>query len=162
MPNSWFGFGIGRATSNSNTLAGTVSSRHPGSQSPPVLALLSLASLFFYSVHTQPSYSGLFTSTRERPDVSCVYPSSPQIVARAHESIRIEGPHNAVVILETMSLTQSAAAAALTVASGGKDKHRKPHEPSHDRDLYTQLVISIVLGLGAFLSFCVCLTCLCW
>ena len=64
----------------------------------------------------------------------------------------------AVVTLETMSLTQSAATAALTVASGGKDKHRKPYEPSQNRDLYTQLVISIVLGLGAFLSFCVCLS----
>ena len=31
-------------------------------------------------------------------------------------------------------------------------------QTSEQRDLYTQFVISIALGLGAFLAFCVCLS----
>lgn len=55
-----------------------------------------------------------------------------------------------------MSLTQSAAAAMLTVV----DAPIEVHEPSwgdqtDSRDLYTQFVISLTIGLGAFLAFCV-------
>ena len=31
-------------------------------------------------------------------------------------------------------------------------------QTSEQRDLYTQFVISIALGLGAFLAFCVCIS----
>ncbi|OOF95878.1 hypothetical protein ASPCADRAFT_207209 [Aspergillus carbonarius ITEM 5010] len=58
-----------------------------------------------------------------------------------------------------MSLTESAAAAMLTVAAV-VDSPIDVHEPRWDdqtrgRDLYTQLVISLMVGLGAFFSFCV-------
>ncbi|KAF5866169.1 hypothetical protein ETB97_000703 [Aspergillus alliaceus] len=59
-----------------------------------------------------------------------------------------------------MSLTVAAAAAMLT-ASVESDNPGGGHEPTWgdptrgQRDLYTQLVISLALGLVAFLSFCV-------
>lgn len=61
-----------------------------------------------------------------------------------------------------MSLAESAATAVRAVASSTvTNQPGSVHEPWRDqmrgqRDLYTQLVISCVLGLGAFLSFCVC------
>lgn len=58
-----------------------------------------------------------------------------------------------------MSLTESAAAAMLTAAVV-VDSPIDVHEPRWDdqtrgRDLYTQLVISLLVGLSAFFSFCV-------
>jgi hypothetical protein len=59
-----------------------------------------------------------------------------------------------------MSLTEAAAAAMLTAVVEG-DRPGGGHEPTWgdqargQRDLYTQLVISLALGLSAFLSFCV-------
>ncbi|KAE8383736.1 hypothetical protein BDV26DRAFT_250688 [Aspergillus bertholletiae] len=60
-----------------------------------------------------------------------------------------------------MSSTLSAAAAILTVAAAGDDNdnpdgHRGYQDPTRgQRDLYTQLVISLALGLSAFFSFCI-------
>ncbi|KAE8152417.1 glycogen debranching enzyme [Aspergillus avenaceus] len=54
-----------------------------------------------------------------------------------------------------MSLTETAAAAILTAAVTD-DRPPNLGDPSRgQRDLYTQLVISLALGLSAFLSFCV-------
>ncbi|KAF9884651.1 hypothetical protein FE257_001404 [Aspergillus nanangensis] len=61
-----------------------------------------------------------------------------------------------------MSVTDSAVAAMLTAATFMADEP-KPGEPGRtwddqtrgQRDLYTQLVVSVALGLCAFLSFCV-------
>ncbi|KAI3085617.1 hypothetical protein CBS147343_2513 [Aspergillus niger] len=58
-----------------------------------------------------------------------------------------------------MSLTESAAAAMLTAAVV-VDSPIDVHEPRWDdqtrgRDLYTQLVISLLVGLSAFFSFCI-------
>jgi hypothetical protein len=58
-----------------------------------------------------------------------------------------------------MSLTTSAATALWTVlADDPDDNGRERHwedQIKQQRDLYTQIVISSALGLGAFLSFCV-------
>jgi hypothetical protein len=59
-----------------------------------------------------------------------------------------------------MSLTASAASAALTLLADGPDDGSKrpwrPNDPvKEQRDLYTQFVISTALGLSAFLAFCV-------
>ncbi|KAE8140755.1 glycogen debranching enzyme [Aspergillus pseudotamarii] len=62
--------------------------------------------------------------------------------------------------LQHMSVTESAAAAIITAAIKN-DKLGGGHEPTWgdqakgQRDLYTQLIISLTLGLSAFLSFCV-------
>lgn len=59
-----------------------------------------------------------------------------------------------------MSMTEAAAAAIITAAVIN-DKPGGGHEPTWgdqtrgQRDLYTQLIISLTLGLSAFLSFCV-------
>lgn len=61
-----------------------------------------------------------------------------------------------------MSLTSSAAAEILTAAAVVIEKPDDPHEPRWgdqtrgQRDLYTQLVLSLALGLTAFFAFCVC------
>lgn len=59
-----------------------------------------------------------------------------------------------------MSLTASAATAALTVLADKPDddggETRWADQTRYQRDLYTQFVISFVLGLAAFLTFCVC------
>lgn len=60
-----------------------------------------------------------------------------------------------------MSLA-SAATATLAVASAvatnnpGRSDPRWDDQTRGQRDLYTQFVISVALGLSAFLSFCVC------
>ncbi|KAJ6169122.1 hypothetical protein N7497_001965 [Penicillium chrysogenum] len=59
-----------------------------------------------------------------------------------------------------MSLTASAASAALTLLADGPDDGSKrpwrPNDPvKEQRDLYTQFVISTALGLSAFLAFCI-------
>ncbi|KAJ5541614.1 hypothetical protein N7494_006690 [Penicillium frequentans] len=57
-----------------------------------------------------------------------------------------------------MSLTASAAATVWTVLADDPDNGGEPRwedQTKHHRDLYTQLVISFALGLGAFMSFCV-------
>lgn len=60
-----------------------------------------------------------------------------------------------------MSLAESAATAVHVIASStATNRPGGVHEPwqrqtKSQRDLYTQLVISSVLGLGAFLAFCV-------
>ncbi|PYH99927.1 glycogen debranching enzyme [Aspergillus ellipticus CBS 707.79] len=68
-------------------------------------------------------------------------------------------PIHRIAVLGVMSLTESAAAAMLTVASvveGPIDVHEPRWEDqTRGRDLYTQLVISLTIGLSAFLSFCV-------
>lgn len=59
-----------------------------------------------------------------------------------------------------MSLTASAATAVWTVLADDPDDGRERRwedQTKEQRDLYTQFVISCALGLGAFLSFCVCL-----
>ena len=62
-----------------------------------------------------------------------------------------------------MSFAASAVAASTAVASAvaTNDPDRRPplwdDQTRNQRDLYTQLIISSALGLGAFLSFCVCL-----
>lgn len=70
-----------------------------------------------------------------------------------------------------MSLTQSAATALLTTIAFVVEEPADPgtpREPPWDdqtrgqRDLYTQLVISLALGLSAFFSFCVCSPCHCY
>lgn len=61
-----------------------------------------------------------------------------------------------------MPLTASVATASLAVASAVGTDGPGGHEPKWgdqtrgQRDLYTQFIISSALGLGAFLSFCVC------
>ena len=59
-----------------------------------------------------------------------------------------------------MSLTVSAADVLLTVSKDGPNNghgERKWGDQTHEtRDLYTQFVISFALGLGAFITFCVC------
>ena len=61
-----------------------------------------------------------------------------------------------------MSLAESAATAVHVIASStATNQPGGVQGPWQDQlknqwDLYTQLVISSVLGLGAFLSFCVC------
>lgn len=60
-----------------------------------------------------------------------------------------------------MSLTKSAATAVLSVAAVVSDTPGDGHPPRWDdqtrgqRDLYTQLVVSLAVGLSAFLAFCV-------
>lgn len=61
-----------------------------------------------------------------------------------------------------MSLAESAATAVHVIATStatnlpGGVHEPWPDQMKNQRDLYTQLVISSVLGLGAFLVFCVC------
>lgn len=60
-----------------------------------------------------------------------------------------------------MSLTESAVTALGTVAAAtavetGDHGRRWTDQTKNQRDTYTQLVISLVLGLSAFMSFCVC------
>lgn len=57
-----------------------------------------------------------------------------------------------------MSLTTSAATALWTVLDNDPDDGRERRwedQTKEHRDLYTQIVVSSALGLGAFLSFCV-------
>lgn len=64
------------------------------------------------------------------------------------------------LLLKEMSLTTSAATAVWTVLvddPGDGRERRWEDQTKEQRDLYTQFVISCALGLGAFLSFCVCL-----
>lgn len=59
----------------------------------------------------------------------------------------------------TMSFTASAATALFTVLANDPEDddpgRRWGDQTKESRDLYTQFVISFVLGLGAFVSFCV-------
>ncbi|KAK1143431.1 hypothetical protein N8T08_006759 [Aspergillus melleus] len=60
-----------------------------------------------------------------------------------------------------MSLSESAATAVLSVAAVASDTPGGGHQPrwadqtKGQRDLYTQLVISVAVGLSAFMAFCV-------
>lgn len=59
-----------------------------------------------------------------------------------------------------MSLTASAATSLFTIFTDDSDDGDEWHwgdQATAYRDLYTQFVISFALGLGAFVSFCVCL-----
>lgn len=57
-----------------------------------------------------------------------------------------------------MSVTNSAATTVWTTIDTLKDgrERRWGDQTQEQRDLYTQFVISIALGLCAFLAFCVC------
>lgn len=52
--------------------------------------------------------------------------------------------------------TLAAASAVATDDPDGRER-RWGDQTSGQRDLYTQIVISVALGMGAFLSFCVCI-----
>ena len=60
-----------------------------------------------------------------------------------------------------MSLSESAATAVLSVAAVASDTPGEGNQPrwadqtKGQRDLYTQLVISVAVGLSAFMAFCV-------
>jgi hypothetical protein len=60
-----------------------------------------------------------------------------------------------------MSLTETPLMALATVAAAaatetGDDSRKWADQTKNQRDIYTQLVISLALGLSAFISFCVC------
>ncbi|RHZ65683.1 uncharacterized protein CDV56_108778 [Aspergillus thermomutatus] len=62
--------------------------------------------------------------------------------------------------LRAMSLTESAATALATVAAAtavetGDHGRKWTDQTKNQRDIYTQLVISLALGLSAFMSFCI-------